>query len=105
MSRSWLLIPSRGVAIEVNSVLGESSDPTLWAHLVEAVRAWRGDALVRMCADPNPLAYVRVAGRDAERLAALRGVPIRKLRALAEDLRGNRAPIWQGGRRSGQRTF
>lgn len=80
MHRVWLVIPVRGVAIDIEGVLGAPPDASCRQRLVEGARERYRDRMVRLVSGNASFAYVRLEGAAAERMAELRDVGLRELR-------------------------
>jgi len=91
MQRTWLVIPARGVAIDIEGVLGTPRDRAWRQRLVETARERYQDVTVRLISGPSSSAYLRLEGEAAERLAELRGIRLSELREL-EGVRRSRWP-------------
>ncbi len=82
MQRVWLVIPVRGVAIDIEGVLGAPPDARCRQRLVERARERYRDRMVRLISGTASFAYVRLEGSGADRLAELRDVGLNELREV-----------------------
>lgn len=82
MHRVWLVIPVRGVAIDIEGVLGAPPDARCRQRLVERARERYRDRMVRLIPGTASFAYVRLEGAGADRLAELRDVGLPELREV-----------------------
>lgn len=91
MKQHWLVIPTRGVAVDVDAFLPRPHEARHLEALTAAARKLHRDLTARISPRANPLAYTRLEGAGVERMAELRGVRLSELRTLAAELRSGLA--------------